>query len=206
MSSAVKKGICWALATLQVTPDDIGCETVLPDDQAKKTIDLPLGVKHNQKQNHHHHPHPHALQQKNTASKGDTSSSSTSSSATASSNSLNAGHGAASLIKDAVHSVVDTLFGSEDRENVQPRYSRYDVADHCTMDSCWIVINNRVYDVTRFLRMHPGGEDIILEYGGHDATTAFIDKGHSVDAFDMLSEYCIGEVTEEDRFPEKNHT
>ena len=52
---------------------------------------------------------------------------------------------------------------------------------------------------------HPGGEDIILEYGGHDATTAFIDKGHSLDAFDMLAEYCIGEVTEvnKDLMPNK---
>ncbi|KAK3777759.1 hypothetical protein RRG08_038011 [Elysia crispata] len=186
MSSAMKKGICWALATLQVTHDDIECETALTDDQAQKSVHLPLGNKHN-----HNHQH----QQKNT-SKGETFSSATSS--------FNQGSG--SLIKDAVHSVVDTLFGREDRENVQPRYSRQDISDHCSPDSCWLVINNRVYDVTRFLRMHPGGEDIILEYGGHDATTAFIDKGHSSDAFDMLAEYCIGEVLEEDRYPEMNHT
>lgn len=198
----MKKGICWALATLQVSPDDIGCETLLAEGQAKKPMDLPLSVKHNQSQNNNnninhqqHHIH-HPLQQKH-ASNAEASSGSVSSSS----------HSTGSLIKDAVHTVVDTLFGgSEDRENVQPRYSRHDVADHCTMDTCWIVINNRVYDVTRFLRMHPGGEDIILEYGGHDATTAFIDKGHSGDAFDMLAEYCIGEVNEEDRFPETNHT
>ncbi|CAG5119548.1 unnamed protein product [Candidula unifasciata] len=83
---------------------------------------------------------------------------------------------------------------------------RSEIADHCSSQSCWMVVNNKVYDVTRFLRMHPGGEDIILEYGGHDATSAFIDKGHSPDAYGMLTEYCIGRVVKADWFPEKNFT
>ncbi|KAH9503559.1 hypothetical protein Btru_068186 [Bulinus truncatus] len=85
-------------------------------------------------------------------------------------------------------------------------FTRQEVADHCSSESCWMVVNNKVYDVTRFLRLHPGGEDIILEYAGHDATSAFIDKGHSLDAFDMLAEYCIGEVTKKDWLPERNYT
>ncbi|RUS86638.1 hypothetical protein EGW08_005587 [Elysia chlorotica] len=184
MSSAMKKGICWALATLQVTHDDIDCEPAIADNQTKLPKQLPLGTKHSP---NHQHQQKHCILG-NIKTGG------------------NHNQGPTTLIKDAVHSVVDTLFGREDRENVQPRYSRLDVSDHCSAESCWLVINNRVYDATRFLRMHPGGEDIILEYGGHDATTAFIEKGHSVDAFDMLAEYCIGEVIEEDRYPEVNHT
>ena len=37
-------------------------------------------------------------------------------------------------------------------------------------DSCWVVINGQVYDVTDFLDEHPGGAAIILKYGGKDAT------------------------------------
>uniref|UniRef100_A0A0B6Y3E5 Cytochrome b5 n=1 Tax=Arion vulgaris TaxID=1028688 RepID=A0A0B6Y3E5_9EUPU len=94
----------------------------------------------------------------------------------------------------------------ENSENIQPTFSRKIIADHCSSESCWMVINNKVYDVTRFLRVHPGGDDIMLEYGGHDATSAFIDKGHSLDACDMLSEYLIGNVTKADWYPEINFT
>ncbi|KAF5338853.1 hypothetical protein D9758_015577 [Tetrapyrgos nigripes] len=39
--------------------------------------------------------------------------------------------------------------------------------------SCWIIINNHVYDVTVYLGQHPGGAAIILKYAGRDATLAF---------------------------------
>lgn len=41
---------------------------------------------------------------------------------------------------------------------------------------------------------HPGGLDVIMEYGGRDATVAFMDKGHSKDAWIVLSDYYIGEL------------
>ncbi|KIJ56594.1 hypothetical protein M422DRAFT_57288 [Sphaerobolus stellatus SS14] len=47
------------------------------------------------------------------------------------------------------------------------------VAEHNTKDSCWIIIDNKVYDVTQFLPEHPGGSKIILKYAGKDATDAF---------------------------------
>ncbi|KAK7498945.1 hypothetical protein BaRGS_00009754 [Batillaria attramentaria] len=79
-----------------------------------------------------------------------------------------------------------------DTENVPPTFTRRDVMKHCDSDSCWIIVEDKVYDVTRFLRQHPGGDDIILEYAGHDASAAFWDKGHSNDAHRMLREYYIG--------------
>ncbi|XP_041377006.1 cytochrome b5-like isoform X2 [Gigantopelta aegis] len=74
-----------------------------------------------------------------------------------------------------------------------------DVKEHGDESSCWIVIWDRVYDVTKFLKGHPGGEDIILEHAGHDSTQNFDDKGHSTIAHDMLEEYLIGELVQEDR-------
>ncbi|NWI94295.1 CYB5B protein, partial [Pitta sordida] len=41
---------------------------------------------------------------------------------------------------------------------------------------------------------HPGGEEVLLEQAGRDATESFEDVGHSVDAREMLKQYYIGEV------------
>merc|ERR1712004_957614 len=62
--------------------------------------------------------------------------------------------------------------------------------------SVWTVIHDKVYDVTKFLDEHPGGEEIMIENAGLDATEAFEDVGHSTDAREMLAEYLIGELQE----------
>ncbi|KAF2277358.1 uncharacterized protein EI97DRAFT_432236 [Westerdykella ornata] len=48
-----------------------------------------------------------------------------------------------------------------------------EVAKHNTKDSCWIVLDSKVYDVTSFLSRHPGGAAILLKQGGTDATNEF---------------------------------
>lgn len=74
-----------------------------------------------------------------------------------------------------------------------------EVAWHDTADSCWIVIHDFVYDCTDFLRNHPGGSDVILEYAGRDATLAFIGTGHSKAARSSMERYLIGELPPEER-------
>eukprot|EP00392_Amoebophrya_sp_AT5.2_P000612 g613.t1 len=44
---------------------------------------------------------------------------------------------------------------------------------HTTRESCWVVIDRKVYDVTPFLPLHPGGEDLIVKAAGYDATGVF---------------------------------
>lgn len=46
---------------------------------------------------------------------------------------------------------------------------------------------------------HPGGEWIILEYAGRDATIAFHGTGHTKAAIAMLNDYLIGELPESER-------
>ncbi|NXY69587.1 CYB5B protein, partial [Glareola pratincola] len=58
----------------------------------------------------------------------------------------------------------------------------------------WLVIHGRVYDVTRFLEEHPGGEGGGLEQAGKDATESWGGVGHSTDARDMLRGGYIGEI------------
>lgn len=41
-------------------------------------------------------------------------------------------------------------------------YTMDDVEIHDEEDDCWIVIDNKVYDVTDFLDEHPGGGELIL--------------------------------------------
>lgn len=50
------------------------------------------------------------------------------------------------------------------------RYSLEEVAKHNTEESMWIVINNTVYDVTKFAKLHPGGRVVLREVAGTDCT------------------------------------
>ena len=77
-------------------------------------------------------------------------------------------------------------------------YGADEVSKHNTAASLWIIIDDKIYDVTKFLLEHPGGEEVILEAGGGDATEAFNDVGHSADAREMLREYLIGRIAADD--------
>uniref|UniRef100_A0A0N5APA1 Cytochrome b5 n=1 Tax=Syphacia muris TaxID=451379 RepID=A0A0N5APA1_9BILA len=76
------------------------------------------------------------------------------------------------------------------------KYSREEVKIHNNVNSCWMIIDNKVYDITKFLDEHPGGCEVLLEQGGKDGTELFEDVGHSTDARDMKENYTIGEVIE----------
>jgi len=71
------------------------------------------------------------------------------------------------------------------------RVAMDEVRKHKSRQSCWLVVNGKVYDVTSFVDSHPGG-DIILDGAGRDATDLFNDIGHSPDAAAVLSEMQIG--------------
>jgi cytochrome b involved in lipid metabolism len=76
-------------------------------------------------------------------------------------------------------------------------YTDEDVKAHADGRSCWISRNGKVYDVTKFLSDHPGGDDLILKFAGEDIGDAMRDKDehdHSDSAYEMLEEYCIGRL------------
>lgn len=81
-----------------------------------------------------------------------------------------------------------------------PRYfTEREVARHRTKDSCWILLGTRVYDVTAFLRMHPGGEALILRRSGEDVSRAMEGPPHrhSENARRWMEQYYIGELVGE---------
>ncbi|EEZ99897.1 uncharacterized protein LOC656171 [Tribolium castaneum] len=74
-----------------------------------------------------------------------------------------------------------------------------EVSWHDNANDCWIIIYDRVYDITDFLDEHPGGGDILLEYAGRDASVAFRGSGHSKQALRALSRFEIGELPTHER-------
>ncbi|KAJ6486480.1 cytochrome b5 [Mycena vitilis] len=63
---------------------------------------------------------------------------------------------------------------------------------HNTKNELWILLHEKVYDVSEFLNGHPGGDEIILAEFGHDATEAFEDVGHSDEARKFLPGMFVG--------------
>jgi len=70
-----------------------------------------------------------------------------------------------------------------------------EVKTHNTTKSCYVTIDEKVYDVTSFLDDHPGGGDLILEYAGKDIKDIMNDVQshfHSEAAYEILDESLVG--------------
>ncbi|KAJ4249791.1 hypothetical protein NW762_012133 [Fusarium torreyae] len=81
-----------------------------------------------------------------------------------------------------------------------PIFSESDIAVHKSKDDLWINIHGKVYDVSKYVRDHPGGADVLLDVAGTDATAAYEDVGHSEDADHLLQDYLIGHSAAGDTF------
>ncbi|KIM93883.1 hypothetical protein OIDMADRAFT_137013 [Oidiodendron maius Zn] len=71
------------------------------------------------------------------------------------------------------------------------------IAESNTTEKCYITMGAKVYDMTDFLDSHPGGGDLILEYGGKDVEGILQDNGshaHSEAAYEILKDALIGLV------------
>jgi len=74
-------------------------------------------------------------------------------------------------------------------------YSREEVQRHSSEDSCWVIHNNNVYDMTSFVVDHPGGEEYILDHAGQDVTLIMKDElshFHTEGAYEMMEEFLVG--------------
>ena len=75
-----------------------------------------------------------------------------------------------------------------------------DVESRNTSKSCYVTMGAKVYDITPFVEDHPGGGELILEYGGKDVTEIMGDEishTHSEAAYEILDEHLIGFVAKE---------
>lgn len=89
-------------------------------------------------------------------------------------------------------------------ENSTEYYTLEEIRQHNMSKDTWLIVHDKVYDITSFLGEHPGGEEVLLEQAGLDATESFEDVGHSTDAREMLQQYFIGEVHMDDRNKENS--
>ncbi|GAB0100919.1 cytochrome b5 [Sergentomyia squamirostris] len=104
------------------------------------------------------------------------------------------------LQKPVHHLEKNLSLNSEPEEEIElPEISLEEVANHDSASDCWIVIYDRIYDVTKFLKLHPGGDYVLLEHAGRDATIAFRGAGHSQEALDSLKKWLIGQLPEKER-------
>ena len=69
-------------------------------------------------------------------------------------------------------------------------YTAAEVARHARADDCWVIVRGGVYDVTRFVPRHPGGNMIYVKAGGE--CTALFDSYHPERARATLEKYRIG--------------
>jgi len=45
-----------------------------------------------------------------------------------------------------------------------------EISRHNKKDDCWVVVDSCVYDITNYVKLHPGGEKMIMLGAGKDAT------------------------------------
>lgn len=70
------------------------------------------------------------------------------------------------------------------------------VRKHSMETACWIVIGDRVLDVTSYLGHHPGGSTIIQRFAGADATKAYERARHSRGADMKLADFTVGKLSD----------
>ncbi|OAX83918.1 hypothetical protein ACJ72_01709 [Emergomyces africanus] len=52
-------------------------------------------------------------------------------------------------------------------------FSKVDVSSHNKDGDMWIIIDQEVYDISKFQDKHPGGKQILFSVAGSDATKKF---------------------------------
>ncbi len=48
-----------------------------------------------------------------------------------------------------------------------------ELAKHNKKSDCWIAIEGKVFDVSSYFAEHPGGDDVLMNHAGRDATKGF---------------------------------
>jgi hypothetical protein len=77
-------------------------------------------------------------------------------------------------------------------------YTKDEVKKHCTENDGWIIFDGYVYNISKFIRLHPGGINLI-NFLGRDVQEVWIDKSYlwhlqNNDVFQILQTYKIGKI------------
>lgn len=74
------------------------------------------------------------------------------------------------------------------------------LAEHDSLEDCWMAIDGKVYDLSDYIPQHPTPPSIMKPWCGREATEGMRTKGygrdHSSAAWAMLDDYLIGTFEE----------
>lgn len=74
------------------------------------------------------------------------------------------------------------------------RFTRAEFCEHNTQNSAWVLVDNKIYDVTDLISTHSGGVKTILAYAGKDVTHHV--RFHSKNMMNMLKPRFVGYLLE----------
>lgn len=81
----------------------------------------------------------------------------------------------------------------------QKQYTREEVSKNNEKGSLLVIIHDKVYNVENFRNEHPGGEEILQQHRGVDASEDFDDIGHSNEAYGLMNKYRVGELVDAEK-------
>jgi len=70
------------------------------------------------------------------------------------------------------------------------KYTIDEVGLHKTKDDAWTVFNGKIYNITPYLKFHPGGEKELMRSAGKDGTKLFMTT-HAWVNYDYMLEKCF---------------
>ena len=78
-----------------------------------------------------------------------------------------------------------------------PLISIAEISAHKDASSCYTAISGKVYDLTMWVNMHPGGKSAILSICGIDGTAKFMAQHHGAQKqMDILARFYIGNLSQ----------
>lgn len=92
----------------------------------------------------------------------------------------------------------EDLFGSR-KLSPERRITLTELAHHNAFDDCWTALDSIVYDLTRYLSLHPGGSKTMMESAGTRCDTRFYETHGGLqlqEIFGRLGAYAIGRLDE----------
>ncbi|KAL8170054.1 UNVERIFIED_CONTAM: Fatty acid desaturase 2 [Gekko kuhli] len=63
-----------------------------------------------------------------------------------------------------------------EREAQVPAYSWEEIQKHNLRADKWLVVERKVYNISQWVKRHPGGQRVIGHYAGEDATEDLMQK------------------------------
>lgn len=98
-----------------------------------------------------------------------------------------------SIKKDKDNKKSDNNDQTDQNSKNRKVYTLEEVKKHNKKTDAWLIINNKVYNVTSWINNHPGGL-IIMKGVGKDASTLYKKFKHSKNADNILKKFYIGEL------------